>query len=238
MSDQAVAIVTGSGSGIGRAAAVQMAEAGYAVVMVGRTESLLHQTAELVTARAGAEARTLVRPADVTDPDQVNELVNEVLQQFGRIDALINVAGYAALATIDQTTPDLWLQTIHTNLSSVVYLTRAVWGTFVEQRRGMVVNVSSMASKDPFPGFAAYAAAKAGVNLFTLMTAREGGPFGVRAVCIAPGAVETPMLRGLFDTHTIAADQTMAPEEIAVLIRDCVTGERHFEPGQTLFVQR
>ena len=82
MSEQAVAIVTGSGSGIGRAAAVRMVEAGYVVVMVGRTESLLCQTAELVADRAGAEARTLIKPADVTDPDQVNEMVAEVLQRF------------------------------------------------------------------------------------------------------------------------------------------------------------
>jgi len=128
-------------------------------------------------------------------------------------------------------------QVIDTNLTSVVHLTAAVWPHLRksdEHAGGVIVNVSSMASFDPFPGFALYAAAKIGVNMFTLCTGREGAEHGIRAVCIAPGAVETSMLRGLFDESVIPPDKALSPDAVAACIADCITGRRDYESGETI----
>jgi NAD(P)-dependent dehydrogenase (short-subunit alcohol dehydrogenase family) len=94
--------------------------------------------------------------------------------------------------------------------------------------------VSSMASIDPFPGFAAYAAAKAGLNMLTHVTAREGAAIGLKAVAIAPGAVETPMLRSAFDERAIPRHAALSPQAVASLIADCITGRRAFQPGEVI----
>ena len=238
MSDQNVAVITGAGSGIGRAAALALAEQDYAVVLAGRTESKLEQTAELITGQVGADHPVLTKPTDVTDAEQAEELIDAATDEFGRLDVLVNVAGFAQVAPVEKSTPDLWRKMIDTNLSSVIYLTAAAWPVFKEQGNGMVVNISSMAARDPLPGFALYGAAKVGVNMFTLMTAREGKDIGVKAVCVAPGAVETEMLRGMFNEKTVPADQCLAPEDVAAVIRDCVTGDREFTSGESIFVNR
>lgn len=228
MAEDNIAIVTGAGSGIGRAAAVQLGGAGYCVVLVSRNREKLEQTAELV------DGETFIYPADVADPDAVTMLIEDVLASFGRIDALAHVAGFAELLPIEQITPEHWRKTVDVNLTAAVLLTAAVWPTFKAQQSGVVVNVSSMSSIDPFPGLATYAAAKIGLNMFTQCTAREGEAIGVKAVAIAPGSVETPMLRSLFDEKMVPTDKTLAPDDIADVIRGCITGEHAFSNGETI----
>lgn len=223
-----IAIVTGAGSGIGRAVSVRLGEAGYCVVLVSRSRDKLEDTAEHV------EGDTFVYPADVSDPKAVSMLIEDVIASFGRIDALVHNAGYAEVTPIENITPDVWRKTIDVNLSAAVLLTAAVWPTFKKQRSGTIVNVSSMASIDPFPGFSAYAAAKVGVSMFTQCTAQEGEAIGVKAVAVAPGAVETPMLRRLFDLSTIPQNKTLSPDAVAELVVNCIAGEYAFTNGETI----
>ena len=227
-----VAIITGAGSGIGRDLAVLLAEAGYACVLAARTKSTLNETAAIV-AEESPGTPTLAVPTDVADPDAVNKLVGETLRQFGRIDALANVAGYAPLQPIDAIDDSTLRRCSAVNFDAVVYATRAVWPTFKSQKSGAVCNVSSMGAFDPFTGFNIYGAAKAAVNIFTKATADEGRSIGVNAYCIAPGAVETPMLRGLFDEKMIPAENTLDPATIAAAIRDCLTGKTDMQSGET-----
>ena len=238
MSEFRVAIVTGAGSGIGRAAAERLAEAGYAVMLVGRTEATLSETAGRIAEHRGGDHPVLVHPADVADPHQCRAIIDAAADRFGRIDALVNAAGNAALAPISETTPEFWRRTLAANLDSIAYLTHAAWPVFKQQSggggEGVIVNISSMASIDPFPGFAAYAPAKAAVNMFTRITADEGKKIGLRAVAIAPGAVETPLLRSMFDETKIPPDQCCSPDELGVLIRDCITGQRDFDSGEVI----
>lgn len=232
--EQKTAIVTGAGSGIGRATAVLLAEAGYAVALVGRNEARLAETAGAISASAGSRESVRAIVADLTDAEAPRRVVTETLQASGRIDALVNVAGFAPLQAIEAITPDVWRQTIDVNLSGPVLLTAAAWPTLQRQRSGVIVNVSSMSSIDPFPGFNIYAAAKIGLNMFTKCTADEGAAIGVRAVAIAPGAVETQMLRQHFDERVISSERTLSATDVAAVMRDCVTGERAFTSGETI----
>ena len=227
-----VAIVTGAGSGVGRSTAQGLARAGYDLVLVGRTQSKLEATAD--TLPTGTAVICL--PTDITDPDAPRQIINATLDRFDRIDGLVNVAGLAPLQPIPQITPAIWRDNIDVNLSAPVLLTAAVWPTFERQRSGTIVNVSSMSSVDPFPGFSIYGAAKVGLNLFTRCTADEGKAIGVRAVAVAPGAVETPMLRQNFDETMLPPQRTLSPDAVAEVICDCITGRRAFEPGETIFV--
>src|SRR5262249_11284927 len=150
---QQVAILTGAGGGIGRATAVELSQLGYSTVLVGRTEKSLKQTRESVN-------DALVIIADVTNLADIDSIVKQARAKFGRMAALVNNAGVAPVLDVEQTTPQIWHDVIETNLSSAFYLCRAVWPTFKKQRSGVIVNISSMAARDPFPGFAAYGAAK------------------------------------------------------------------------------
>lgn len=228
-----VAIVTGASSGIGRALARRLVDSGYRVALVSRSELKLRAVADEL-----GEERTFVWPCDLKIAEDASAMVNGIVSEMGRLDVLANVAGMALLKPLSETGLDEWQKVMRINLTSVFITTRAAWPTFEAQGGGMIVNVSSMASRDPFEGFGAYGAAKAGVNLLTLMTAREGASFGLRAVCIAPGAVETPMLRSMFSESVIAPSKTVKPERVAELISACIDGEQPFEPGQTLRVSQ
>lgn len=228
------AIVTGAGSGIGLAVASHLAGTGFNVALAGRTESKLNDAIAAIRDEHGAPAeRLLAVPTDVTDADACAALVEKTVEQFGGLHALANVAGYAAQVAIDDIDEAEWRRFVDTNLSSAVLLTAAAW-PHLKKRGGAIVNVSSMASIDPFPQFSMYAAAKAGVNLFTRCAADEGKRHKIRVVAVAPGAVETGMLRGMFNEKMLPQDKTLDPAEVAVVICDCITGDRTFEPGETI----
>jgi 3-oxoacyl-[acyl-carrier protein] reductase len=233
MPDRPVAIITGAGSGIGAEVCRHLGGEGWRLSLVGRTREKLDATAESLPPTAGP---TRIIAADVATAPDCRRIVDETVEHLGRVDALVNVAGFASLTPIDRITPDDWRQTIDINLSSIVLLTAAAW-PHLKATRGIVVNVSSLASVDPFPHFAMYAAAKAAVNLFTRCTANEGARLGVRAVAVAPGAVETPMLRGLFSEKAIPPHRTLSPRQVAAVIGDCITGQRAFKSGETILVR-
>ena len=234
--DLKVAIITGAGSGIGRETALLLADAGYAVVLASRTLSKLEETDRYINQEAEGSDAILIRPTDVTDSQDVAGLVQDVSERFGRIDAVANCAGSAPLQPIRQITDELLEDALAVNLKSVIYMTRACWPTFAKQKTGAICNVSSMASIDPFTGFNVYAAAKAGVNLFTKCTADEGKKIGVHASAVAPGAVETPMLRQNFSEQLIPSVKTLDPLLVAGVIRDLLNGQRRCEPGETIVI--
>jgi len=231
-SNPPVAIITGAGSGVGRDLALLMAEAGYACVLAARTKSALEFTATLVKAEH-PEAQTRVVPTDASDPSQVQALIDASLEQFGRIDALANIAGYAPLQPIQRIEDETLRRCTAVNFDAVVYTTRSVWPTFKAQKAGSICNVSSMGAFDPFTGFNIYGAMKAAVNIFTKAAADEGKRLNINAYAIAPGAIETPMLRENFSEKVIPTDQTLDPATVAAAIRDCLTGKTDMQSGET-----
>lgn len=232
MTDAPVAIITGAGRGIGRAAAVELASAGYRLTLVSRNEDELNETARLV-------GGGLVAVADVRRPDEIQQVVDGTLQHYGdRLDAIVHCAGLAPVRSIAEMSVDEWRDVMETNLSATFYLCRSAWPVFARQGRGVVVNLSSFAARDPFPGFAAYGAAKAGVNLFGLSAAREGQRIGVRVHTIAPAAVETSMFRGILSQEQYPPEKALAPADVARVIADCVTGALCYTSGEVIYLRK
>jgi len=229
------AIVTGASSGVGRDTATLLAEATYAVVMVARDEAKLNAAVGLIRDDIpGAELEVV--PADVSQPDAVRAAVGRAVEKYGGVNVVANVAGSAPLQPIDKITDEGLAACLAVNLNSVVYITRAVWPVMKRAGGGVICNVSSLSAFDPFTGFNIYGAAKAGVNLFTKATAAEGKRAGIKAVAVAPGAIETPMLRANFSEKAIPAEKTLDPMVVAQLIVDLLTGRRKFDPGETIQV--
>lgn len=232
MAKHKTGIVTGAGSGVGRETAFLLAQSGYQLILVGRTASKLQETANRIRANSPCQILT----ADLCDAKAATIIVDKTLRSFGHIDTLVNVAGHAPLCPIDQITAKMLHRCLETNLAAVVRLTAAAWPVFQRQQHGMIVNVSSMASVNPFPGFSIYAAAKVGLNMFTKSTSEEGKSIGVQAIAIAPGAIETSMLRSIFDKSTIPTNKTLSPMDVATVICDCINGTRKFESGDTILL--
>lgn len=219
-------LVTGAGSGIGRATAVLLGQAGHRLALVGRRREPLEQTA----AMCGADS--LVLPADVGDSAAAGGIVEATLARFGRLDNLVNNAGYAPCLPVNRHTPDLLERVYRVNaLGPAVSIARA-WPEFVRQRKGCIVNVSTMGTIDPFPGFFGYAASKAAVNLMARSCALEGREYGIRAFAVAPGAVDTDMLESLFP-H-VPRERRLPPEAVARVILECIRGDRDAQVGQTI----
>lgn len=226
-----VALVTGAGGGIGRATAAELSRHGYAVALAGRTESTLRQT-------AGEVADSLVLVGDVSDPEQARSLVQRVIERFGRLDALVNNAGYAPVRSVEEMTDQEWRRTIDTNLSAAFYLCRSAWPVFRRQNGGVVVNISSLSARDPFSGFAAYGAAKAGLNLLGLALAREGAAINVRVHTLGLGAVETPMFRTILSHEAFPTEKTMQPADVARVIWECIAGTLGYTAGEVIWLYK
>src|SRR4051812_19614544 len=225
MPNAPVALITGASRGIGRATAVALAQLGYRLALVARTEADLRETAGLT----GLPAESVVLiPADIAEPGQAKSAVGTTVARLGRLDALINVAGVAPVRSIVETSVEEWRAVLDTNLSASFYLMKFAWpylkAAATADRHSVIVNISSLASRDPFPGFAAYGAAKAALNVFGLVAAREGQADGIAVHTIAPGAVETAMFRQIMSTDQYSPDKTLTPEAVADVIARCVTG--------------
>ena len=227
-----IAMVTGAGRGIGRAAAIELAGKGFQLAMVSRSGSELEATAGL----CGGGAKTFV--CDVSDPNRVDKLIEEVLSVFGRVDALVHCAGLALMRTIEEMTLEEWRAMMDTNLSSIYFLCRRLWPVWRKLAVGVIVNVSSYAARDPFAGLSAYGAAKAGVNLLGLALSREGAEIGVRVHTVAPAATETAMLRSLISTDQLPTEKTLEPVAVARVIAQCICDDLACTSGEVIYVHK
>jgi NAD(P)-dependent dehydrogenase (short-subunit alcohol dehydrogenase family) len=229
MSERSVAIVTGAGSGIGRAVAQALGEQAFRLALVGRNADKLQSTADSVP-----EAFPIV--ADLSEPDAALLVVDETADRWGRVDVLVNNAGVAPLVPIDEMTDTLLNDTFAINAFAPIRLVAAAWSIFRRQESGCVVNVSSMAVADPFPGFSVYAASKGAVDALTRSVINEGRVYGIRAFSVAPGAVETPLLRASFSAQAIPPTATLDPRDVAQVVVDCIQGRREADLGQTILL--
>ncbi|MHC4809387.1 MAG: SDR family NAD(P)-dependent oxidoreductase [Planctomycetota bacterium] len=232
-----IAIVTGAGSGLGRAVAEGLLAEGRTVLAVGRRIEPLRQVAE--AAEAGGRGRAIPCTADLGADDAAAEILKAVRSAGGAggaglIDTVVNNAGLAELAAFEATDAAMFARSLAVNLLGPVRLLQAAWPDLIASGRGRVVNISSMATADPFDGFLAYAAAKSGLESVTRSLAREGAASGIEAWTVAPGAIETPMLRGLFDESMVPREAAMDPAEVAAVVLDLLTGRRTATSGATI----
>ena len=188
-----VAVVTGGGQGLGKAISLGLAKAGAAVVVADIDPSAAAEVAAQINALG---QRSIDLPADATNNDQVEKMVESTIAAFGQIDVLVNNAGGASghnfgIGRISKITEKDWDETIRINLKSVFLCTRAVANHMVERKTGSIINMASITGQFPWAGLPAYSASKAAVINFTQCVAMELAPY-VRVNALAPGLVETP----------------------------------------------
>ncbi len=234
-SKKPVAIVTGAGSGVGRAIATMLAALGYDLALAGRRQAPLQETAEIAERHAPAsDTAAIVIPTDMSDPRQVRALIDETLTRFGHVDALINNAAIAEFTPIDSADHEQLLRTLKINTLGPGAAIYALWPTFRSQGKGRVINISTMGTVSPFPGLCAYGASKCALESFARSIANEAGDDDIRAYNVAPGAIETEMLRGFISEEQFPSDQCLTPEDVAQVVIDLLTGNREEENGATI----
>ena len=226
-----VCIITGGSSGIGLATARKFFDAGYRISICGRSQERLDEAAKLISAGDSLvdSKRLLTVAIDLEDTAQAKAFAQKSLEHFGRIDVLVNNAGVAPLSPFGAITEDSFEQLININVRSSFYLNQLVWNTMVKQGGGTIVNISSLAAVDPFTGFSTYGASKAWLDLLTHSMAQEGKVLNIRVCSVRPGAVETPLLRGLFPDFP--TKQCVSPEAVAEVIWGCVDSPTDYPSG-------
>ncbi|MBI4200647.1 MAG: SDR family oxidoreductase [Chloroflexi bacterium] len=213
-----VSIVTGAGSGIGRAVALGLAGEGSRVVLVGRTPGPLEETKRQVEVSGGA---ALVCPGDVGDPRAVRATVEATLQAYGRVDVLVNNAGYnIPQRGILEMAPEQIEGVVRGNLTGSLLFIQAVLPAMLKARAGTVVNVSSIAAKRPaLVSGAAYSAAKAGLITMTRVLNLELHNTGVRVCVVIPGATDTPLMdKRVAPPSKEARAAMLTPDDVAEAI--------------------
>lgn len=185
-----VAIITGAGSGIGREVARLFAKEGAGVVLTGRTKEKIDMVSQEIVREGG---KAICVPGDVTSRVDMNNVVNEAVSNFGKIDILINNAGINQDALVSRMTEEQWDKVIKVDLKGAFNCIQAVLGTMLIQGRGVIISASSISGIYGNIGQTNYAAAKAGLVGLTKTLAKELGKKGIRVNAVAPGFVVTPM---------------------------------------------
>jgi len=244
---KSVAVVTGASQGIGRATAIRLARDFSAIVLAARNAGELQETAAAVKS-AGAEP--LVRDLDLRQPAAAESLIKDALASFGRIDALLNIAGAVPQIDVFEMTDAQWEDGMALKLHGARRLTVRAWDA-LKSSRGSVVFMSGSAALDPKPGFAAVAATNAAISALAKAFSEQGIKDGVQVNSVVPGAVMTGRRRSFMEkwapAHNLTVEQAMKkfpeeagisrygqPEEIADLMAYLVSPAAKWMTGSSL----
>jgi len=238
-----VAIVTGGGRGIGRAAAIELADAGYRVTIAARTVAELHETAQTIRATGGT---ALAVPTDVTSEQDIRRMVQATVAEFGRVDVLVNNAAMTHRGNVLTTTLDEWNRVLATNLTSVFLCSKHAVPHMMEVGGGVIINLSSVTALRGTGHGLPYTACKGAIDAMTYDMAVHLGPHNIRVVSLQPGAIDTEISRRYAQTfqgadaiREFSLEMTPLgrwgrPEEIGKIIRFLAGDDASFITNTTI----
>jgi 3-oxoacyl-[acyl-carrier protein] reductase len=238
-----VAIVTGGGTGIGYATALQLAKLGASVVIAARTADELERAAADIQAKSGGRCTAI--PTDVKSEEAVIHMVERTQHEFGRIDVLINNAGGTRMGPLESIPTRGWDSIFDLNVRSAYFCTREVGKRMIAQKSGAIVNISSTAGTTGVRGGAHYSAAKSALQMFTTVTAAEWGRYRIRVNCVAAGMIASPRAAAAWDkaglkplemARGIPLMRPGEPREIANMIVFFASDAASYITGQTVAV--
>lgn len=236
-----VALVTGSGRGIGKAIALMLAQRGADIVINDLDIDNATHTVEEIKALG---RKAIAIKADVSSEVEVEEMVKECKNQFGRIDILVNNAGLISTKLLQETTVQDWDRIMSINLKGVFLCTKAVYPYMMDQKSGKIINIASVAGKrgGGLFGKSAYSASKGGVISFTKAVAREAGEFGINVNAVTPGFTDTEMVTGMSQNQresvisSIPMRRAGKPEDIAKAVCFLASSDSDYISGEIMDV--
>jgi NAD(P)-dependent dehydrogenase (short-subunit alcohol dehydrogenase family) len=236
-----VAIVTGAASGIGRSIAVLFAREGARLVVADVDEKGIEGTLSIIKRNGGIG---LGIRTDVSDSAEVTSMVERAISQFARVDALVNNAGVEMKGSVASLGESDWDRVMNTNLKGVYLCSHFVIPHMVKRRQGVIINMASDLGISPIPNVAAYAATKGGIIALTKAMAKDHAKDGIRVNCLAPGPIETPLLRRFQPEEILKFVQEVmipmgrlgTPEEVASAALFLASDEASFINGAIVTV--
>ncbi len=236
-----VAIVTGSGRGLGRAMAIALAEAGADVVLTARTDAEIQETAGEIEKHG---RKVLAIRADITRPADVDQLVKATIDRFGKINILVNNAGVAIVRSLLEMRLEEWQRTLDTNLTSLYLCCRAVGRQMMAQKQGKIINITSIDGAAGKATLVAYCASKGAVIQFTRALAVEWVRYNIQVNAIGPGAFYTKPMAVVFDDEKLGAIRRKKipmgregrPDELGPLVVYLASSASDFMTGETIFI--
>jgi 2-hydroxycyclohexanecarboxyl-CoA dehydrogenase len=239
-----VAIVTGGGAGMGKAAALGFAKEGAKVYIMGRNEATLKAAAEEYK---GKDGKIIPAVGDVSRRADIKAVAAKVIKENGKVDILVNYAGgnpdHAPMRPFITETEEYWDKMIETNLLGYMVFCRAVLDSMIKQKYGKIINFGAIAGRVGGPNMAAYSAAKGGVIAFTKALALETAIYGLNANCICPGPIATPGYAAIFGPEGRKATENFVPlkrvgtpEEVGSAVLYLASDDAAFITGQVLTI--
>jgi NAD(P)-dependent dehydrogenase (short-subunit alcohol dehydrogenase family) len=235
------AVVTGASGGIGRAIAVALAVHGADILAAGRN---MEKTVETARMAAAAGKKAVPFGLEITSRTSAERMAAAALEEFGRIDILVNSAGMNIRKQVLEIADEDWDPVLEVNLKGVLYCCQAVGRVMVERRSGKIINISSISSRLGHPARAAYAASKGGLIQLTRVMATEWAPYNICVNAISPAAVDTPFIDGLKknrvrldrELERIPLGRIGTPEDVAGAAVFLASRAADFITGHNLFI--